>query len=166
MILLAHWNNSPRIDMSPHADTLSWFRVNPSLLFLLNAAFTDMEKFRVYNESPTTTMNKLLLIGRDRKLSFAGKEGDILQTPSVWQVAHLIRTAQLTDSLFDGGVDVHGTSEKAALFFPMVPSEVCCLLFPSFASDKWCNIIPTCFTKGVWRKNTMESLCCCHGNNR
>ena len=37
-IVLAHWNNSPRIDMSPHSDTLSWFRANQSLIFLLNAA--------------------------------------------------------------------------------------------------------------------------------
>ena len=37
-IVLAHWNNSPRIDMSLHSDTLSWFRSNQSLLFLLNAA--------------------------------------------------------------------------------------------------------------------------------
>ena len=37
-IVLAQWNNSPRIDMSPHSDTLSWLRVNQSLLFLLNAA--------------------------------------------------------------------------------------------------------------------------------
>ena len=36
--MLAHWNNSPWIDMSPHSDTLSWFRVNQSLLFLLNVA--------------------------------------------------------------------------------------------------------------------------------
>jgi hypothetical protein len=33
-----HWNNSPRIDMSLHSNTLSWFRANQSLLFLLNAA--------------------------------------------------------------------------------------------------------------------------------
>ena len=38
LIVLAHWNNSPQIDMSPHSDTLSWFRANQSLLFLLNAA--------------------------------------------------------------------------------------------------------------------------------
>ena len=31
----AHWNNSPRVVMSA---TLSWFRPNQSLLFLLNAA--------------------------------------------------------------------------------------------------------------------------------
>ena len=37
-IVLAHWNNSPRIDMLPHSDTLSWFRANQSLLFLINAA--------------------------------------------------------------------------------------------------------------------------------
>jgi hypothetical protein len=33
-----HWNNSPRLDMSLHSDTLSWFRVDQSLLFLSNAA--------------------------------------------------------------------------------------------------------------------------------
>ena len=36
--LLAHWNNSPWVDMSLHSDTLFWFRANQSLLFLLNAA--------------------------------------------------------------------------------------------------------------------------------
>jgi hypothetical protein len=37
-IVQAHWNNSLRIDMSPHSDTLSRFPANHSLLFLLNAA--------------------------------------------------------------------------------------------------------------------------------
>jgi hypothetical protein len=37
-IVLAHCNNSPRVDMSLHSDTLFWFRANQSLLFLLNAA--------------------------------------------------------------------------------------------------------------------------------
>jgi hypothetical protein len=37
-IVLSHWNNSPRLDMSLHSDTLSRFRANQSLLFLLNAA--------------------------------------------------------------------------------------------------------------------------------
>ena len=37
-IVIAHWNNSPRIDMSNISDILSWFRANQSLLFLLNAA--------------------------------------------------------------------------------------------------------------------------------
>ena len=32
-IVLTHWNNSPRIDMSPHSDTWSWL-----VLLLLNAA--------------------------------------------------------------------------------------------------------------------------------
>jgi hypothetical protein len=36
-IVLAHWNNSLREDMSLHSDTLFWFRANQSLLFLLNA---------------------------------------------------------------------------------------------------------------------------------
>jgi hypothetical protein len=30
---------SPRIEMSPHSDTLSWFRANQPLLFLLNAVW-------------------------------------------------------------------------------------------------------------------------------
>jgi hypothetical protein len=39
-IVIAHWNNSLRIDMSHISDILSWFRANhnQSLLFLLNAA--------------------------------------------------------------------------------------------------------------------------------
>ena len=37
-IVLAHWNNSTRVDMSLHSDTVSWFRANRSLLFFLNAA--------------------------------------------------------------------------------------------------------------------------------
>ena len=37
-IVLSHWNNSPRVDMSLHSDRLFWFRANRSLLFLLNAA--------------------------------------------------------------------------------------------------------------------------------
>ena len=37
-IVLAHWDNSSRIDMSPHSDILSWFWANQSLLLLLNAA--------------------------------------------------------------------------------------------------------------------------------
>jgi hypothetical protein len=37
-IVLAHWNNIPWIDMSAHPHTLSWFRNNQFLVFLLNAA--------------------------------------------------------------------------------------------------------------------------------
>ena len=37
-IVLAHWNNNASIEMSPHSDTLSWFRASQYLLFLLNAA--------------------------------------------------------------------------------------------------------------------------------
>ena len=36
-IVLAHWNNSPWVDISLHSDTLFWFRANQSLLFPLNA---------------------------------------------------------------------------------------------------------------------------------
>ena len=37
-IVIALRKNSTRIDMWPHSDKLSWFWVNQSLLFLLNAA--------------------------------------------------------------------------------------------------------------------------------
>jgi hypothetical protein len=37
LLQCSHWNNSLWVDMSQHSDTLSWFRVNQSLLFLLNA---------------------------------------------------------------------------------------------------------------------------------
>jgi len=38
-VVLAHWYNSPRIDMSLHPDTtLSWFLASHSLLLLLNVA--------------------------------------------------------------------------------------------------------------------------------
>ena len=33
-----HWNNSPRVDMSLHSDTLFEFRANQYLLFLLSDA--------------------------------------------------------------------------------------------------------------------------------
>jgi hypothetical protein len=33
---IAHWNDSPWIDMSPHENTLAWFRANQYLFFLLN----------------------------------------------------------------------------------------------------------------------------------
>jgi len=39
-IVLVHWNHSLWVDMSLHSDTLSLFRGNWSLLFLLNAACT------------------------------------------------------------------------------------------------------------------------------
>jgi hypothetical protein len=38
-IVLAHWNNSLRVDRSLHSDTLSRFRANQLLPFLLNAAY-------------------------------------------------------------------------------------------------------------------------------
>ena len=37
-IVLAHWSNTPQIDMSLQSNTLPWFWANQSLLFLLNAA--------------------------------------------------------------------------------------------------------------------------------
>ena len=38
LIMLAHWNDIPRVDMLLHSDTLFWFRANQSVLLLLSAA--------------------------------------------------------------------------------------------------------------------------------
>jgi hypothetical protein len=37
-IELVHWNNSPRVDLLLHSDTLFYFQANQTLLFLLNVA--------------------------------------------------------------------------------------------------------------------------------
>jgi hypothetical protein len=59
-IVLAQWNNSPRIDMSPHSDSLSWFRANQSLLFLLNAAcLVEKQQIPVFS-SPCQRQGELL----------------------------------------------------------------------------------------------------------
>ena len=36
-LVLTHWNNSPRVDMSFHSDILFWFRANQSLVFLISS---------------------------------------------------------------------------------------------------------------------------------
>ena len=46
--MLAHWDNSPQVDMSLHLETLSWFRANHSLLFLLDAVRLA-EKQQIYS---------------------------------------------------------------------------------------------------------------------
>jgi hypothetical protein len=51
-----HWLcNSPRIEMSPHSDTLSWFRANQPLVFLLNSVWRSI-KYQFYRDR----------LGRDR----------------------------------------------------------------------------------------------------
>ena len=37
-IVLAHWINSKRVDISPYSDTLTWFRADQSLFLLFKAA--------------------------------------------------------------------------------------------------------------------------------
>ena len=38
-LIPSHWNNRPRVKMSSHSETFSWFRTNQSFLFLLNATY-------------------------------------------------------------------------------------------------------------------------------
>ena len=38
-IVIAHWHNNQWMNTSLHLDTFSWYRINKSLLFLLNAAY-------------------------------------------------------------------------------------------------------------------------------
>ena len=46
--MLAHWDNSLQVDMSLHLETLSWFRANHPLLFLLDAVRLA-EKQQIYS---------------------------------------------------------------------------------------------------------------------
>ena len=45
-IVIAHWNSSPRKDMSPHSDTFFWFRANFSLMLL---AYRRSNKYQFYS---------------------------------------------------------------------------------------------------------------------
>jgi hypothetical protein len=45
---VSHWNNIPWIDMSPHLDTLSWFRPNQSLQYHLNDACLANQFYSVW----------------------------------------------------------------------------------------------------------------------
>ena len=50
-VVLAQWNNSPRVDMSLQSDTLSWYGANQSLLLLLSAACIEQwsDIYQCYN---------------------------------------------------------------------------------------------------------------------
>jgi hypothetical protein len=54
-VVLAHWNNSPWIDISLHSDTLFWFRANLSLFLLLNAACLAEKHTLIYTSKLTYT---------------------------------------------------------------------------------------------------------------
>ena len=44
IIVLAHWNNSPLVDMSLHLDSLVGFRATQYLLLLVNAAYLGVKE--------------------------------------------------------------------------------------------------------------------------
>ena len=48
-LLIAHWNNCQRIDMSLHSDTVSWFQTQPYffLLLLKDACWVEMRQISV-----------------------------------------------------------------------------------------------------------------------
>ena len=47
-IVIAHWNNNLRVDISLHSNTLCWLRANHSLLLLLNASFfAEKQKIQI-----------------------------------------------------------------------------------------------------------------------
>ena len=50
--MLAHWNNSLRVDMLFHSDILSWFRTNQSLILRNKAAYLVWPK---RNSNPQST---------------------------------------------------------------------------------------------------------------
>ena len=47
-IVLAHWNNCPRVDISLHSNTLFWFRADQPLLFLLNDVWATNTNFSLW----------------------------------------------------------------------------------------------------------------------
>ena len=48
--MLAHWNTSSRIEMSPHSDTLSWFRANQRCSFsLVLRAYLRSNKYQFHS---------------------------------------------------------------------------------------------------------------------
>jgi hypothetical protein len=67
LIELAHWINSPQVDMSLHSDTLSWFRANQSLLSVLSGE-TANTNFIVWfhptncGSNPQSTAHMIILI--------------------------------------------------------------------------------------------------------
>ena len=79
-IVLAHWINSLRVDMLFHSGTLSLFRANQSLLFLLNAAcLAEKQQIPILWS----------LVWPDQGLnprSIALKESTLTITPQMWFV--------------------------------------------------------------------------------
>ena len=64
--MLTYWNNSTRIDMSPHSETLSWFRANHSLIYLLNAVCLAKKQQILILFSGLTQMGLELMIESTR----------------------------------------------------------------------------------------------------
>jgi hypothetical protein len=54
--MLAHWNDSPPINMLPHSDTLSWFPATQSMFFLVIIAC--LEKNKTQNEDKQNKLKK------------------------------------------------------------------------------------------------------------
>jgi hypothetical protein len=49
-VVVAHWNNCQRVNMSLQLDTLFWFQANQSLLLLLSAAcLVEKNKYQFYS---------------------------------------------------------------------------------------------------------------------
>ena len=52
--MLAHWNNSPQVDILLYSDTLFWFWVNQSLLLLFSAAcLVEKQQISICSLEPT-----------------------------------------------------------------------------------------------------------------
>jgi hypothetical protein len=51
-IVLAHWNNSVLVYMSPYSDTFSWFQANQYLLLLIDAVWTSLCSYLLMQYEP------------------------------------------------------------------------------------------------------------------
>jgi hypothetical protein len=74
-LVLAHWNNSPQIDMSHHSDTISWFRAKQFLLFLLNDVCVA-EKQQIYTN--------FVVFGLTRGKHANHYAFNVIRQPSCW----------------------------------------------------------------------------------
>jgi hypothetical protein len=78
--MLAHWNNSPRADLSLYSDILFWFRPNQSLLLKLYVYFIS-ELHVIYQ------ILRMLIIFENLSSILTGKLA--IDFPPIWELAHL-----------------------------------------------------------------------------
>jgi hypothetical protein len=85
-MVLAHWNNSLRIDMPPHSDILYWFRANKSLFacvflifsyshwFVYSSISLSSGKWNLFSRLQCGKSWVRAQIGSNQRLNFSGQQ--------------------------------------------------------------------------------------------